>query len=182
MTSEITNGSPPNPEVSTPSKHVLRAPFLGPAARAFVGVSAMTIAMLAAGAGIGVYWCGSLASTIAFLRGDSLIPDTYLKSFGSAPVESEAKVRFHLWNRSGRVVRILGAKTSCTCLVTSELPRDVPSSTWTELDVTIRTGKKPEIVSQGLQLMTDDRLSAPPLLMIIGKVEAEAEASILETP
>ncbi len=174
MTTGITQGTDGGSVGSWGLASPTKSPGLAGRFRTLTGILVLAASFLAAAAGVGYYWCGSLTSAIAFLRGDSLIPDAYLKSFGSTLVGSETEVRFRLWNRTGRVIRILGAKTSCTCLVTSELPRDVAPGGRTDLMVTVRA-KKPGSLSQSLQVITDDRSCPSPILAVTGVVRGVAE-------
>ena len=132
------------------------------------------------GAGFGVYWCGSLASTIGFSWGDSLNPDAYLKSFGSALAGCEAKSGFHLWNRSGRVygswVRRRLAPAWRPAIRSETCPRGADGTRGDGSDQ-----KKTGPILQGLQLITDDRTSPGAFLSVVGNAVGEARSETLTT-
>jgi hypothetical protein len=56
------------------------------------------------------------------MAGDRLIPDAYCKSFGTADEGRDQTVSFALRNVGGNTITILGAKSTCTCVVADDLP------------------------------------------------------------
>src|SRR5579883_2831617 len=87
------------------------------------GMSAVASTLLLPNTGLAVLalwgWLqfGSISSAIGFLRGDQLIPDSYSKSFGNDVIGSSKAVIFRLSNHGNKPIRILGARTTCTCTI-----------------------------------------------------------------
>lgn len=98
---------------------------------------------------------GSAASALAYLRGDSLIPDTYSKSFGSVGKGERPAVSFALRNYTKRPIKVLGTNSSCTCLVTSSLPIVVAPNDETILSVSARAKSNSGQFSERLRVLTD---------------------------
>jgi Protein of unknown function (DUF1573) len=104
---------------------------------------------------VGTYRFGSLASALAYLRGDRLIPDAYSKAFGVVDKGERPTVEFSIANSMERPVKILGANVSCTCLVTSGLPIVVPAYGRAALRVSARSKGRTGSYSQRLEVVTD---------------------------
>jgi len=89
----------------------------------------MTLLFTGVALGALCFWCvaqfGTLSGALAFLNGDRLIPDAYSKSFGTRDVGSSPSVVFNLTNKSEKPIRIIGARSSCTCLALEGLPATV---------------------------------------------------------
>jgi Protein of unknown function (DUF1573) len=59
----------------------------------------------------------SVSSALAFLRGDRLIPDSYTRTIGTVDSSSDQVATFELTNHAKRPITILGARSSCGCVV-----------------------------------------------------------------
>ena len=57
---------------------------------------------------------------------DLLIVEGGVKVLGDLPLDSRHDLQFSIRNLGGRSVRILGAKSSCTCATIGERPREIP--------------------------------------------------------
>lgn len=90
---------------------------------AWIGLSVVIIAALAA---YGIVRFGSLRSSLAYVRNDLLIVEGGVKVLGDLPLDSRHDLQFSIRNLGGRSVRILGAKSSCTCATIGERPREIP--------------------------------------------------------
>jgi len=71
------------------------------------------------------YSFGGISQTLAYLRGDPLITDAYARSVGTIERGSNQEIVFKISNHSTRPVKILGAKTSCSCVHLDSLPLTV---------------------------------------------------------
>lgn len=104
---------------------------------------------------IGYMRFGSVGSALAYLRGEHLIPDEIMKSFGTTSQGERPAVEFRLRNCTGQPIKILGANVSCTCLEARDLPVVVPSNGETVLRVDVRTKGRSGPLSERLRLLTD---------------------------
>lgn len=104
---------------------------------------------------VGIYQFGSVASALAYLRGDGLIPDAYAKDFGTVSNEVQHSVEFLLSNYSKQPIKLLGTNSSCTCLTTDDLPVIVPPNGNTTLRVTVRAKSGPGSYFERLSVITD---------------------------
>jgi hypothetical protein len=104
---------------------------------------------------VGIQWFGSAASALAYLRGDSLVPDAYSKSFGTAAKDERPSVEFLLRNRTEQPIKVLGVTRSCTCLATSDLPIVIPPHGEAILQVSSQAKSRLGPYSERLRVFTD---------------------------
>lgn len=101
-------------------------------------------------------WCfGSSASALAYLRGDRLIPDTYTKSFGTVERGEICLLTFSLKNWTKQPIKVLGARSSCSCLVTSDLPAVIPPMGQLSLRVSAHAKNVPGPYFEHVRVFTD---------------------------
>ncbi|WP_159452286.1 DUF1573 domain-containing protein [Singulisphaera sp. GP187] len=65
---------------------------------------------------------GSVEKSLKYLSGNRVFLDSASKSVGHLGQAETKVVTFKISNSSGKRMEIVGAKLSCTCLVTDELP------------------------------------------------------------
>ena len=107
---------------------------------------------------LGAWACvrlGSLRAGFAYLAGTRMILDHQERSFGEVAGGEERTVSFRLTNFSQRPVRVLGAKTECTCMVADELPLTIGISETATLKVTVRKGSKTGELRETIRFYTD---------------------------
>lgn len=104
----------------------------------------------------GFWQFGSFSAGLARLRGDRLLVDAYSKSFGSLEAGRVGTVEFNLLNTTWRPVTVLGARSSCTCAATDDLPMVVPSGGRRSIRILVRRDRKPGRVSEQVSLFTDE--------------------------
>jgi len=104
---------------------------------------------------VGIFWFGSIASALAYLRGDGLIPDAYTKSFGTATLNERPSVEFLLSNYTKQPIKVLGSNSTCTCLVTSNLPLIIPPNGKAILKVNARSKSRSRPYSERVRVLTD---------------------------
>lgn len=63
---------------------------------------------------------GSVSSGVAFLRGERLIPDSYTRTIGTVDSSSDQVAIFEFTNHAKGPVTILGARSSCNCVVSDD--------------------------------------------------------------
>jgi hypothetical protein len=121
-------------------------------------------------AALGLYSFGSLGSAVAYLSGDRLIADGYTRSVGIVNVGEHHEVSFELRNMSNRDVGILGAQSSCTCLVADQLPVVVPAHGVFRLRVGVRPKSRAGQIAERISLITDREDEQRLHLKISGRV------------
>ena len=104
--------------------------------------------------------------------GDRLIPDSYSKSFGNAESGSVPRVTFTLANFTKRSITILGSKSSCTCVLTLNLPMEIAPSQKLPLNIEVLTRRKTGSVSESIRLYTDIPEECDLTLTLSGRVTA----------
>lgn len=98
---------------------------------------------------------GSIYAAVGFLRGDGLAADTATQSFGVAKPGSTSEMIFNIRNITRQPITILGAATSCNCLVVDSLPKKLGAGETYPLKVRIRIGPKLGDFHQDMELFTD---------------------------
>ena len=116
----------------------------------------------------GVHGFGSVASAVAYLRGNRLIPDEFAKNIGSATEAGHPSVTFCLTNWTQQPIKVLGAQTSCTCLMASDLPAVVPPQGQFTLRLSARAKSGLGPYSTQVRLFTDH--GASDLVLNVGGV------------
>lgn len=144
-----------------------RGPGVAPARKLWMSWLATNLILVNVGFSalfvVGTRRFGSLASALAYVRGDGLTPDVYARDFGTLSQSEPASVTFSLRNHTQRPITVLGAKPTCTCLVTSDLPVVIPAGRAASLVVTARAGSRLGAYSQSVRVLTD---SAPRTLVL----------------
>ncbi len=152
--------SPDSPDVG---QDEAPAPDALPARRRAMSWLATTIILINVGFAfvlvLGIQRCGSAASALAYLRGDSLVPDAYSKSFGTVSKDERPSVEFLLRNWSKQPIKVIGVTRSCTCLATSDLPIVIPPHGEAILRVSSRMKSSLGPYSEGLRVFTDTEQS-----------------------
>jgi Protein of unknown function (DUF1573) len=104
---------------------------------------------------VGIQRFGSAASALAWLRGDSLVPDAYSKSFGTVAKDERPSVEFLLRNWTKQPIKVIGSAGSCTCVATSDLPIVVSPHGESILRVSSRARSGSGPYSERLHVFTD---------------------------
>jgi hypothetical protein len=98
---------------------------------------------------------GSYSAAMSYLQGQRLLSDGYTKSFGTASIDETPAIDFRLWNRTEKPMRIVGCNVSCTCLVASDLPIDIPPDGRVTFRVSARSRSSVGPYHQRIHLLTD---------------------------
>ena len=107
----------------------------------------------------GIRQFGSVSAALAYLRGDGLIPDVYTRSFGIVDKNERPTIEFSLTNYTEQPIKVVGSNSSCTCLVTSDLPMVVPPHARSTLRVAARSRSRPGPYSERIHLLTETGVS-----------------------
>ena len=118
-----------------------------------VGTAVVCVAFVASSVGYGSSRLGSASAVLQYLSGERLILDQHVKGLGDVRAGSQHSLAYRLTNRP---VRLLGAKTSCSCAVLGDLPREVAQSESVDIRISIRAAKMPSDINGNLTIFTDD--------------------------
>lgn len=142
-------------------------------------ISCVAIGLLAACA-CAVAWglveFGSLRAVVGYVQGYAVVPDSFSRDLGPIRVREKTPVQFRLTNVSGASVKVLGANTTCTCMLVSELPMVIDPGHVADFSINVRPGPsnvgKP--FSHDVELYLDAP-SVPVVLTISAEVRAVRE-------
>jgi len=120
---------------------------------------------------------GSIDSAIRFVAGWGLFVDHASVSFGTAEPNQRRTVSFLLRNRGTAPIRVLGCRTSCTCVVPDQIPFSIAPGKTSQFRVSIihMPGKSGRI-HLPVNLYTDSPNQRELALSIEGRVEKQDEA------
>jgi hypothetical protein len=100
---------------------------------------------------------GSLASTLAYLNGERLLVDPGTLSFGMAARGEERDLHLTIRNRTGKEVKVLGARSTCGCMVTAEkFPLSIGDRGQQELTIHVWLTGKDSVFEKRVDFYTDD--------------------------
>ncbi len=104
------------------------------------------------------YWeFGSLSSTVAYLNGERLLVDPGTLSFGTCRRGEERDLQVTMRNRTGKEVKILGARSTCGCMVTTEkFPLSIGDRGQQELAIHVWLTGKDSLFDKRIDFYTDD--------------------------
>ena len=150
---------------------------------AILGLSAVALCVVLIGLRL---YCGSFGAGLAYLSGDRLLVDASSRSTGEVLIGEQAMLKFHLSNRSSTPITIFGAKSSCTCTATQDLPLTLPPSSVRTLRVTYRPRPSTKFgtFAETLRLYTDyPSQSTLPLAIVghVGRGQADPSQAISST-
>lgn len=98
------------------------------------------------GMGMFVTWSllrfGSIACAMAYLNGQCVQPMEDVIAVGEVPVGREAVAVFQLRNFAGYPITVLGAKATCGCMATDDLPLTVEPRGSANLKLRFKTGMR----------------------------------------
>jgi hypothetical protein len=116
------------------------------------------------------YWeFGSLPNALAYMNGERLLVHPSTCSFGSAPRGEEREVHVSVQNRTEREVRVLGARMSCTCITTDELPVSIEPGGQRDFTIRVFLGGKESTFEKRVDYYTD--YEAKPSLPVLVRGE-----------
>ena len=108
-----------------------------------------------AAAGISVWRFGSLAAGLSYVRGDAVHLETSYFWLGEVSRSETISVPVEIQNLCGEPIRVLGAQSSCYCVVVSDLPVEMGSLSACTIEIQIDpTAEKPgEIFSREVRFV-----------------------------
>ena len=106
---------------------------------------------------------GSPAAVVEYLAGRSVVSPGKEQFAGSVTVGQRVSRTFSLKNVSNRPVRVVGAKTSCRCIGTQDLPLELPPGQSRSLRIDLVASEAAGVQREFAQLVLDD--SSPALVL-----------------
>lgn len=125
---------------------------------------------------------GSIPRALAYASGDRLLADAKTKSFGTAESGVDQTVSFRLTNMSNHPITLIGAKTTCGCLVIEELPLTITPGRDHSFKVLVLTNLKSGDFVQLIDLYTDQLTGASTSLKIVGHLNKPKSVSSTSDP
>ena len=117
---------------------------------ALVGLFALVVAT-----GYAIWAYGSLASTLAHLRGELVSIQPQIVDLGTAEIGEGRTARVDIVNFSPAEVFIFGGTSDCSCTVAEDLPVRIPSGEAKAIRVKVRMPGQPGQFTRRAKLMTD---------------------------
>jgi HYDIN/CFA65/VesB family protein len=124
-----------------------------------------------------LYSFGSFGSALSYLRGDHLIADAYAKSFGILRKGETSCVVFQLRNMSKEPIKLLGARTSCTCVTIDGVPTTIEPETVSPLKVFVHSDTLSSRYEERISFFTDMADQPSVTLRIFGIIREETSDS-----
>lgn len=130
------------------------------------GGGVMLLALLAWG-----HWqFGSLANTLAYLSGERVLVDPKVLSFGTVRRNEERDLHTTIRNRTGKSIKILGSRSSCTCMTTEQSPFSIADGGQRELAIHIVLNGKEDVFENRIVFYTDDEANSVIPVTVRGRI------------
>ncbi len=125
----------------------------------------------------------ALKETYAILKGETLVVDSSMKSFGVVPSGDPVVVSYKLTNRGDRNIRIVGFRAVCRCMVPEDLPFTLRPRESREFPIVIRNpekeaGNPAQIVNWGMTLFTTNPAQVRIPLTVKGEIRSPSKPSV----
>lgn len=117
---------------------------------------AAPVLMLAALSGGSWVIFGSPDAAFCYLRGERVLVHPSIGLVDLPSSDSTARVTFKVNNLSGTPMKLVGAKTFCTCVLVNQLPTTIEPWGHYDLEVVVRPKVEGEAIEQSLILYTDN--------------------------
>jgi hypothetical protein len=127
--------------------------------------------------GVGAWWqFGSLANASLYLRGHDHVVVPTVVDVGKGAREEKRSVMVYVRNLSFQPIRIVGADTTCNCLIPKDLPITIPPRKVVSVEFSIYLTAADGEVRQMATLLFDEdgRLRETPVV-ILGKCPPAAK-------
>ncbi|HZV04527.1 MAG TPA: DUF1573 domain-containing protein [Gemmataceae bacterium] len=109
---------------------------------------------------------GSIASTLAYLNGERLLVDPGTLSFGTIRRGEERDLRVTIRNRTGKDVKVVGARSTCGCMASVErFPLSIADGDKQELTIHVEFIGKDSVFEKRIDYYTDDE--AKPVIPVV---------------
>ncbi len=115
---------------------------------AVVGAAAI---LVVAGGGTMIYWGTGIEGTITRLRGEALTLDPAIVELGEGVVGTTREFSVSVVNHTDQPLELIGGTSSCSCIVTRDLPRIVPARGRCDVPVTATFSGSPGLFQHQLE-------------------------------
>jgi hypothetical protein len=103
-----------------------------------------------------------------------LLLKTHSRSVGTLVEGQTRRTGFVLMNFTDHPIKLIGARSSCTCTMAEDLPLTIPGSGSRPLTVAVHAGTNHGRFSETVELFTDDKNHPSVYLKILGYVSPGA--------
>ena len=118
---------------------------------------------------------GSFGSGIRYLNGDRILVSHSISDLGEFQPKQIKITRFELINRGSKVIQIIGSKSTCSCVMTSDLPQSINPGSMANLVVKVHPSQPAGSFSEQLTLYTDSNRQHTIELRVEGRVVADVD-------
>jgi len=118
----------------------------------------------------GVAKYGSTRAAIAAMRNEPLFAENAVRSFGNARVGVQTGVEFNLRNVGTRRIDLVGCRTSCDCVATSELPTSIEPLEMKRLRFDVTPQRATKSYRSEITILTNVSTQPEAVLSITGSV------------
>jgi len=118
----------------------------------FVGAAICCGAALIA---LSALFFGSISAAWAFFAGRTFWFDDQVTIASADRQHSELRLKFRIQNLSGRRTTIVGAKSTCSCVATSQLPMTVEPWRTAEIEIQVHRGPESAQIDESIEPFTD---------------------------
>jgi hypothetical protein len=144
--------------------------------------AALTAILIVGLAIVAITRFGSIPTALAYVAGERLLVDSPSKSFGTVDAGAEPVVPFTVQNRSDHAVKIIGARTSCTCTIVANLPMTIPPGGSLDVPISVKTSRLKGQVSVTVRVYSDDPRRAELVLNVEGFIRTQTSPPELPAP
>lgn len=125
-----------------------------------------SLALLVVLAGSGWIAYGSPVVAFRYIKGDRVMILNHVATVNTNSPKPLEMTSFRVINLSSTALKLTGAQTHCTCVLTEALPTTVPPWGHHDLEIAVHIRKRGELLAQPLTLFTDNgRIQRWPLLV-----------------
>jgi hypothetical protein len=117
---------------------------------------------------------GTFKAGGAWLRGDPVHVLESVVDLGERPAGERAEAACVVWNFSRDPVRILGSRTSCSCVVIDGLPMTIPPRSKKAIRVDVAVDSEPESFEQKAAFYTDQPEVEEFIFRVVGRGSASS--------
>ncbi len=113
---------------------------------------------------------GSFPAMQDYLSGERLLVDSKSKTFGIVDQGIDQTVAFSLKNWTGRKIRVLGASSSCSCTMATNLPLEIGPDETELFKVVVHTTNISGNLTVFIRVFSDDSISPELILSVNGDI------------
>lgn len=112
---------------------------------------------------------GSISNALQYLRGERLLVDDRVRLVGDVKVGDQIRIPYTFTNWSDRNIKLLWAKTSCSCLVVDDLPTTITPGESRAISVGLDVPREASEIYQKVTIYSTDKSRGELTLEIFGR-------------